>query len=119
MIARFSEVSGGDKTFSDVPVENWAYMYITSAAAKGWITGYTDGTFRPLNPISRAEAAVITNRMLERVADEDYIDASEDVKAFPDLAKTYWAYYDVIEATNAHDFTKESGAEKWTALREK
>ena len=119
MIARFSEVSGGDKTFSDVPVENWAYMYITSAAAKGWITGYTDGTFRPLNPISRAEAAVITNRMLERVADEDYIDDSEDVKAFPDLAKTYWAYYDVIEATNAHDFTKESGAEKWTALREK
>ena len=113
MIARFSEVSGGDKTFSDVPVENWAYMYITSAAAKGWITGYTDGTFRPLNPISRAEAAVITNRML------DYIDASEDVKAFPDLAKTYWAYYNVIEATNAHDFTKESGAEKWTALREK
>ena len=33
--ARFDKLSGGNKTFSDVPSNHWAYAAITSAAEKG------------------------------------------------------------------------------------
>ena len=37
---------------------------VAKAAAAGWITGYPDGTFRPTQPISRLQAAVIVARAL-------------------------------------------------------
>ena len=39
-----------------------------------WITGYSDGTFKPEQNITRSEVAVIVNRMLARNADHDFID---------------------------------------------
>ncbi len=44
-------------TFSDVPADYWAYNYIETAAAHGVISGYTDGTFRPVANVTRAQLA--------------------------------------------------------------
>ena len=41
----------------------------------------------------------------------DHID---ELRQFPDVSKTNWAYYNIVEATNAHDYTKSSGTETWT-----
>ena len=30
-----------------------------------------------------------------------------------DLSKTHWAYFQIMEATNAHDYTKSDGVETW------
>ena len=83
----------------------------------GWINGYPDGTFRPDSSITRSEVTTITNRMLGRSADEDYADRhAEDLRSFSDLRDTHWAYYDICEAANAHDYRKSGGEENWTGL---
>ena len=51
------------KTFSDVSKDFWAYDAITELAEQGILNGYEDGTFRPDEPITRAEAAAIIDRI--------------------------------------------------------
>ncbi len=41
--------------FSDVASE-WFAPYVCYAKAQGWVVGYSDGTFRPSNPVNTAEA---------------------------------------------------------------
>jgi hypothetical protein len=42
-------------SFSDVPASNPFYGYIETARAHGVISGYSDGTFRPNNTVTRAQ----------------------------------------------------------------
>ncbi|MEB9897309.1 S-layer homology domain-containing protein, partial [Bacillus cereus] len=63
--------------FSDI-AGHWAEKYIVSAANKGWIKGYPDGTFKPNQHITRAEAMAFINRMLNRKVKAD--DIHEDAK---------------------------------------
>lgn len=51
-----------DVTFSDV-TEGWYYESVMNMVAYGAVNGYTDGTFRPMNNITRAEVAVILYRL--------------------------------------------------------
>ncbi|HEY3375711.1 MAG TPA: S-layer homology domain-containing protein [Candidatus Aquicultor sp.] len=44
-------------TFSDVPSSFWAFNEIMTARNDGFLSGYTDNTFRPNNLATRAEAA--------------------------------------------------------------
>lgn len=101
--------------FSDVTEDQWFYDQVMGAAGYGWIGGYSDGTFRPYAPITRAEAAAVVNRMLNRAADRAYADAHAILR-FPDVPSDYWAYYDIAEASNAHNYTREDGRETWTEL---
>ena len=83
-----------------------------------YMNGYTDGTFRPDATITRAEVTTIVNRMLSRSADESFIDEhADEIRQFTDLNDSYWGYYNIMEAANAHDFTTENNTETWTALR--
>lgn len=116
--ARFDKLSGGNKTFSDVPTDHWAYAAITSAAEKGWVNGYSDGTFRPDNAITRAEVVKITNAVLMRTCDKDYVaDNLSKLISYNDLTSAYWAYYDIHEASNAHDYKVVNDAEIWINLK--
>ena len=42
--------------YSDVPSSHWAFDAINRASSKNWFNGYLDGTFRPNDSITRAEA---------------------------------------------------------------
>lgn len=53
--------------FSDVKPDNKYFDSIGQLAYLGVINGYDDGTFRPENNITRAEAVTLVNRMLGRV----------------------------------------------------
>lgn len=100
--------------FTDVRSSAWYFEAVTGAAYYGWLEGYPDGTFKPDANITRAEVATAVNRMLERSADEDYVDENADsLVTYTDLAETHWAYYDVMEASNTHDYTK-TAEENWT-----
>ena len=117
MAMRFAEgETGGKNIFSDVDEDDWFYDVVVDSIKYGWIEGYPDGTFRPQNLITREEVTTIVNRMLGRLPDEKFIDAHEDdLDLFPDVTKN-WAYYDVVEATNDHEYTKTSSGEDWTKL---
>ncbi|WP_138754542.1 YDG domain-containing protein [Paenibacillus sinopodophylli] len=53
-----------DVSFSDVASSSWIYTEVSKAMKAGYIKGYADGTFGATKPISRQEAAVIVNRLL-------------------------------------------------------
>jgi hypothetical protein len=105
-------------TFPDVPSSHWAVKYINSAAAKGWITGYPDGTFRPEALIIRAEVVTLVNRMLERTADSAYLEANAASlpRSYWDLSTDYWAYLAIMEASMGHNYTKDAVGEHWTSF---
>ena len=106
----------GENIFSDVDENDWFYDAVVNSIQYGWIHGYGDGTFRPNNPITRAEVTAIVNNMLGRAADEDFVDEhAEELTPFSDIEK-HWAYYHIVEATNDHDYTKPSSGENWTKL---
>jgi hypothetical protein len=113
--ARFMNAKAGTVTFTDVPSSNWAYQYISTAVAYGWINGYPDGSFKPNQPITRAEAMKIINTMLARGVDAAGLMAG--AKLWPDNANTaMWYYYEVEEATNNHLYTGTRPSETWTSL---
>ena len=110
--------TGTINNFSDVPPGYWAYDQINYAVERGWLAGYPDGTFRPDNLITRAEVITVTNRVLERYPDYDYIDANYSIiKHYTDLSTAYWAYYNIIEASVGHDYTKVGTTETWLSLK--
>ena len=119
---RFDDLTKGDAMFSDVTEAHWAYDYINFAAAKGWITGYPDGTFKPEKNISRCEVVTVTCRLLERSADHNYVKAHYDElpRTFKDVPDedSHWAFWAIMEAANGHDYEKHAAEETWTAVYE-
>ena len=99
--------------FWDVSPGHWAVGYIADAARYGWVVGYGDGTFHADDEITRAEVVTIVNRLLGREADQEYIaDHPRGLVLFPDVSKSYWAYYDILEAANGHTASMQD-AETW------
>ena len=104
----------GTGGFSDVKRGDWYAPYVAFAKRYGIANGYLDGTFRPEATITRAEVTAITNRLLDRAADEDYVDDhAGELRQFPDVSASYWAYHDIVEATNAHSYRVYDGEEHW------
>ena len=97
---------------------HWAEVYINRAAEIGWIGGYPDGSFKPDQYITRAEAVTLVNNVLGREPHADYM--LDDMIRWPDNPKSAWYYEDIQEATNSHDYRWNSGKsyEIWTKLLE-
>ena len=95
---------------------HWAKNVIAYCVQRGVMGGYEDGTFRPENYITRAEAMTMINRMLNRLP-EDEADLLKGMKTWSDNKPGTWYYLTVQEATNSHAFTRRDGVhEQWTAL---
>ena len=116
--ARFDDKNTDTSSkFTDI-ASHWAKNKIGIAANKGWINGYPDGTFRPNQYITRAEAMTLVNRVLNRLP-ENSSDLLNSMIKWPDNSDaSAWYYLAVQEATNSHYYkTKENKFEKWTELR--
>jgi len=50
-------------SFTDLDTDQWYAAYIAMASSQGWIKGYADGTYRPAERITRAELAVMLDRL--------------------------------------------------------
>ena len=117
--ARFDDKNTDTSSkFTDI-ASHWAKNEIGIAANKGWINGYPDGTFRPNQYITRAEAMTLVNRVLNRLP-ENSSDLLDSMIKWPDNSDvSAWYYLAVQEATNSHYYkTKENKFEKWSKLRE-
>ncbi len=118
LAARFADGEGtsGGVTFTDI-AGHWAEGYIQKAAGEGWVIGYGDGTYRPNNPITRAEAMTLVNRVLRRVP-EKAGDLSPDTPQWPDNPPDAWYHLAVQEATHSHAYTRKgTTGEQWTGLK--
>ena len=120
MAVRFFDVEyDGPDMFSDT-TGHWASDLINKAASAGIILGFKDGTFRPDQDITRAEAIAIFNRVLGRAPDKDHL--LPDMITWPDNMDTdAWYYANMQEATNSHDYDRVKAAdgteyEVWTKI---
>ena len=140
VVARLAGVQANQGlTFSDSgDVANWALNGVYTNVANGWVNGYEDNTFRPLQNITRAETVKIFNGYLGRGVNAEGLEGlteyihsgvasnnssnteNKEYMTWPDVTKAHWAYYEVIEAANDHDYhwidaTKAAPPEKWDA----
>jgi hypothetical protein len=126
---RFAEIMGEtgevEADFTDI-AGHWAEDAIVRAAEIGWVAGYPDRSFRPGEPIIRAEFVTIVNRMLARAPEtaDDLLPGA--MKQWPDNTPDKWYYLDMQEATNAHAYERKDtqvpgrkyNYEKWTRILE-
>ena len=114
--ARFDSGKAEENSgFTDIS-GHWAEKEIERAATLGWVSGYTDDSFHPDAPITRAEAMTLINRVLCRMP-ETKADLLDSMTKWPDNQPGAWYYLAVQEATNSHTYEqKDSKYETWTAL---
>ena len=97
--------------FTDV-AGHWGLDAISQAYANKRIAGYPDNTFRPNNDITRAEAVTILNSLFDRGINEAGLaNVRKDIVEFKDLDRSHWAYYQIVEASNTHEFYRAKDGE--------
>lgn len=97
MISRLFTLESGTWTYTDGKTSDYFRDAVAVASAKGWITGYGDGTFKGRAYITRAEAVTVINRVLGRIPDEAAINAMGH-RIFIDVESNFWAFYQIMEA---------------------
>ena len=108
MISTIDNKPYGVAPFADV-TGHWAERAIGSEYQAKRITGYPDGLFRPDANITRAEAAVILNKIFERKYDNLSLLKCKNpqmIKRFTDLDESFWGWNDMVEATNTHEYVR-------------
>ena len=83
------------QTFSDVPPGYTFYEYIERLARRGFISGYSDGTFRPANPATRGQICKI-------VANTAGYNEPVSGQRFTDVPPTH-TFYEYIERMASRD----------------
>ncbi|KJH73248.1 S-layer homology domain-containing protein [Aliterella atlantica] len=78
-------------TFTDVPANYWANPFITELARRDIIAGFPDSTFRPDQPVTRAQFAAIVRNAFEKAPERNAVN-------FGDVPSNYWAYSAIQEA---------------------
>ena len=98
--------------FTDVKTTDWFAPYVTTAKDSGLIEGYSDGSFKPENRITRAEACAIVNRVLGRKPSKNHMKISGRID-WPDCTTADWFYEAIMEATNSHTYQMGKRVETW------
>jgi hypothetical protein len=104
VMARFLGLTTGKPVsnhFTDTE-GNWAENAIEALYLGHYLSGYTDGTFKPNQKIRRDEAVTMINRMLYRGPLQGL------APVFPDVPEDNWSFGDVQEATVSHESTRNS-----------
>jgi hypothetical protein len=77
------------QTFGDMP-NNWSRTALESAVERGLITGY-NGMIRPNDKLTRAEAAVVINKLINS-------SQQADISSYTDVTSSDWYYSAMSEA---------------------
>jgi len=78
----FAITGGQDISFTDLKKSHWAHAQITNAVHNGYVKGYSDGSFKPDQKMSRQEAALMVAAYLqlelkEQVSHDAFYDAKD------------------------------------------
>lgn len=86
-------------SFTDVFEDNKYYNSIREAAGAGIISGYSDGSFRPNNNITRAEAAKMISNVCGR---SGHLNELKRVTVFTDVPADHWCADTISELSVRH-----------------
>ncbi|MEK4231363.1 InlB B-repeat-containing protein [Solibacillus sp. FSL H8-0538] len=104
--ARYCKPTADAKLFTDVSDKHWAADDIARISEIGLMEGTLDGTFRPKETLTRAQAVKVLNRLFERGPITETI-----TNKFSDVTPLHWAYYEIQEAAVEHDYAIMDGKE--------
>jgi hypothetical protein len=81
-------------TFSDVPTDYWAFKYVEYAVEQNVVKGYSDGTYKPTDEVTRDQMSVFVARAIATpTAGVDLVNYTPPTTAtFPDVPTSFWAY---------------------------
>ena len=102
IMARFTPEVQGESDFSDVSPEDYYYIPVSIATVQGWVAGYPDGTFRPEETLTRAQAVTLINRYMGRAADPSAVEDPMYEELYTDVPPDHWAWSDILEASVDH-----------------
>lgn len=104
----------GTGSFKDVK-GHWASDAINELYGNKIVSGYKDGTFKPDQKLTRAEAVTILNSVFGRNTKSSSLsDVNESsLKKFTDVSKSHWAYYEILDASNGHKASKSGDSSVW------
>jgi S-layer homology domain len=98
LLAAQTSVYAAETVFPDLPADNMSHTAVSYLHSREIIEGYDDGTFRPDNPINRAEALKIVFLVRKELSLPDA--AFSQPFSFPDVPKDEWYFDSVEEAYN-------------------
>ncbi|MFC4302171.1 S-layer homology domain-containing protein [Cohnella boryungensis] len=101
LLKRDTAAGDAKASFKDT-AGHWAAGAIGRVSAAGIMSGSGSGMFRPNDPLTRAEAVVILNRVLERGP------LAGSAAAWKDVPSSHWAFGHIQEASNDHRYTRNS-----------
>jgi len=96
VFAKAEPLTGGAVAFKDVPAGYWAKTYIEALASRNIIAGFPDGTFKPNEPVTRAQFAAIIAKAFQPQPKRQGVQ-------FPDVTSNFWAY-EVIQSAYQGNF---------------
>ena len=91
MIAPSPVIAQAQTQFFDVPSGHWANRFILSLAERGIIAGFPDGSFRPDEPVTRAQYAAMVRQAFNQAS-------LRSRTTFVDVPSNYWAIAAIDEA---------------------
>ena len=66
LLKKALQASGGEANFTDADdIAQYAAEAVAAVQQAGWMQGFSDGRYAPLNLTTRAESAVIMHRLLQ------------------------------------------------------
>lgn len=68
--------AGALRTFPDLEKNSYYESAVQSMAGAGFVTGYADGTFKPNDPVTRGQVAVMMNRMWTELVRQGVVDGT-------------------------------------------
>lgn len=96
------------RSFSDLSSSHWAHDTIMEMVELGILSGYSDGTFKPNNSVTRAEFATIMVKALDLTA------TAPRTATFADVPSSHWAYGVVESAKDYLTGYRDSGTGQLT-----
>lgn len=102
----------GSSNFKDVK-GHWASNAIDQLYGNKTIKGFPDGTFKPNQKLTRAEAVTVLNSVFGRnTKSTSFANVNTNsLRKFSDVPMSHWAYYEIIDASNGHNAVKGDKAE--------
>lgn len=97
IVSRWQGLSGAGSSFANDINGHWAANDIKRVTTAGLMQGVSPSSFQPDQPLTRAQAVTILNKILEKTAN-----LTAGNKAWKDVPASHWAYADIMEASNSY-----------------
>lgn len=108
MVAYYESVTGEEIVQVGASFKDTDNRQVSKAASLGIIKGYEDGTFRPLNPITRQDIAVVIKRTVQKIdpgirATFQSVVSSSGISAYAYDSVMFLAYHGILKGDDKNN----------------